>query len=265
MIDPADIDLIRANVDLTRLHGRRVLVTGGTGFVGRWMSLACPVTALNHTEYDAGEWERERWDYIIHLAMTPPDRAIACAKRCGARLLYSSSGAVFDERPGDYALEKQAGERAVIHAGGVVARMYTFCGAWMKNRYAVINMIHDGLAGDRIRIRSSNTGVTRSYLYAADMAVWLWRVLLDGQPGRVYEVGSPHSVTMMELAREVQRNFTPPVMIYHEAMMTREPRAIYLPRTAEVTMQELGLAVYTPFEAAIAKTVRYYREEARGE
>jgi dTDP-glucose 4,6-dehydratase len=133
----------------------------------------------------------------------------------------------------------------------------------MKNRYALINMIHDGIYGDYIRVRSSVVSVTRSYMYAADMAIWLWCILLDGEPGGVYEVGATKPVTMWQLAREVQECITPRMMIYHEPMMTREPRPYYVPTTANETMALLGLEEYTPFGEAIAKTVRWYQEEGR--
>jgi dTDP-glucose 4,6-dehydratase len=124
-------------------------------------------------------------------------------------------------------------------------------------------MIHDSLETNELRIRSLHTSVTRSYLYAADMAIWLWRVLLDGQARAIYEVGSPYPVTMMELAREVQRNFNPPPMIYHDPKFQYEPRPYYVPTKAHETMEALGLDVYTPFGAAISKTVRYYQQEAK--
>lgn len=263
MIERGDIALIRSGVPASRLAGARILITGGSGFVGRWMRLACPVTALDRMAYDDGAWERERWDYIVHLAPTGPGRVIQAALASGARLLYASSGAVFDERPDDYSVMKIEGERAVLESGAdaVIGRMFTFCGAYMKNRYAVINMIHDALGGSEIRVRSVHTGVQRSYLYAADMAVWMWRALLDGKRGSFYEIGSPVGVTMWELAREVQKHFDPPPLIYHDPMWQHEPRPYYIPKHAIETIEALDVAVYTPFEIAIANTVKHYREE----
>lgn len=268
MIDRADIDLIANNVPFTRLRNKRVLMTGGTGFVGRWMSIVpqgVNLTALSRAQYEAGEWRGRDWDYILHFAMCGPERVIECARRCNAQILFSSSGAVFDAEPGEYALEKMAAEKALLDSGlnVKIARMFAFAGAYLKNRYAITNMIHDGIDGPAIRIRSSRVNVTRSYLYAADMAVWLWRLLLDGQPGGIYEVGGSRAVTMMQLAREVQKNFIPPLQIYHEPMMTREPRAVYLPGKAIETQLELGVREYTTFEMAVKKTVQHFVEEAR--
>lgn len=44
---------------------------------------------------------------------------------------------------------------------------------------------------------------SRSYLYAADMAARLWAMLIKGQPGRAYNVGSDASISIKSLAERV--------------------------------------------------------------
>lgn len=266
MIEPEDVELIRAHVNFKRLKGARVLVTGGSGFIGHWLC-AVPndvkVTPLNRLQYEYGKWDYARWDYIIHLANTPPARVIECAMRCGAPILYTSSGSVeSDVKPGEYTLGKIAAEKALIESGAVVkiARPYTFTGACMRNHFAVINMILDAISERVITIRAQSTSITRTYMYAADMAIWLWRILIDGRDGGVYPVGSSKEVTMWQLAREIQKNFTPPPYLEHTPIFFNDPRPCYVPDVSE-TVRELGVREYTRFSDAIAKTVRHYRAE----
>lgn len=263
MINPGDEDLIYDEVAWSRLRGARVLITGGTGFIGHWLQVVprgfVTICALNELQYTHGDWDRQAWDYIIHLAPPLPLRAIRCADVCGAKILYASSGAVYDRQINDYGQAKLLGENQLLDWGGkfTIARMFTFCGGWMRNHFAVTNYIIDAIGGGPIRIRGDN--VTRSYMYAADMAVWLWRLLLDGEP-RVYEVGGSVPVTMMELAREIRHRFQPMPEITFDRIYGPDARPIYLPRMLEQTAHEIGASEYHTLSQAITKTVDWYKD-----
>lgn len=263
-MDHLDIELILDNIPWDKIQGKRVLMTGGTGFVGTWMG-ALPnvhITRLNQMQYEFSRWDAMEWDYIVHLAPPPAtsERVIACAKRCGAAVLYASSGAVYDRNPGDYAKSKMTEERRLLDSGidVKIARMFAFAGPHMPNKFALINYIWDGIAGGPIKIRGDN--VIRSYLYAADMAVWMWRVLLDGEPRQTYEVGSTIPVTMERLAHEVAANFECCPEVIYERMYGPDARPVYVPDST-ATMLSLGLREYTSFKDAIRKTVDWYRGE----
>lgn len=158
-------------------------------------------------------------------------RTLEVAAQSGARrLLLTSSGAVYGLRPGGAELLSEespeadpgASDSPYAHAaraklgaeklcadfaGGpacVIARCFSFAGPAlpMDSKFAFGNFVGDALAGGPVVVRGDGSPI-RSYLYAADLAVWLWTVLLRGAPGGVYNVGSERPVSILELARAV--------------------------------------------------------------
>src|SRR5512147_2230868 len=98
----------------------KCLITGGTGFIGFWVAgwTAMETTVLDHHYYDTFDgWDKQDWDYIIHLAPVPVDRVLECAKRCKATVLLASSGGVYDRQPSDYFKMKMADENKLIYSG----------------------------------------------------------------------------------------------------------------------------------------------------
>src|SRR5205823_1889521 len=64
------------------------------------------------------------------------------------------------------------------------------------------------LGGGPIRILGDGTPY-RSYLYAADMAAWLWTLMVHAEPFRPYNVGSGDGLTIAELAGAVAEATVP--------------------------------------------------------
>lgn len=239
-----------------------VLITGGSGFVGSWLcrdphGLVVPIGAK---AYESGDWFDGTWRNIIHLAPVPVDDVLECARRNNARVLFASSGGVYDREPEGYFQQKKEDERKLLDSGIDVriARIFTTCGADMDwERYAIGNFIIQASKGGPIKVFSRGL-VVRSYMYGSDLAEWLWRILLDGEPGGVYNVGSDEAHSTQELAFEVANLFEPCPKIEISKTMSNEPRPWYVPDISRAR-DELGLSINVPFAEAVRRTVEDYR------
>jgi nucleoside-diphosphate-sugar epimerase len=153
-----------------------------------------------------------------------------------SRFLLASSGAVYGAQPSTisylpetykgapdpldprsaYSEGKRAAELmcALFHqTAGIecaIARCWAFCGPYLPldGQFAIGNFIGDVLAGRPIHIKGDGTA-RRSYLYGADLAVWLWTMLFRAPSLIPINVGSPTEVSMLELARIVAATLNP--------------------------------------------------------
>jgi nucleoside-diphosphate-sugar epimerase len=197
------------------------------------------------------------------------------------RLLYISSGAVYGPQPAHleripedyvgqptdaYGRGKKAAEQLCLdtwQAGGpepVIARCFAFVGPHLPldAHFAVGNFIRDVLAGGPIRIGGDGTPL-RSYLHTADLAVWLWTILVSGMPGRAYNVGSDQPVSIAELARAVAALRTPAPSVEIARIPTPgQLPARYVPDTSGATT-ELTLKIHLPLASALQRTYAWLR------
>jgi dTDP-glucose 4,6-dehydratase len=338
-----DLDHIVANTrDVwDQLRGCSLLITGGTGFVGRWLlesllwaedryelgiravvltrdprrfmisspSLAAhPAIRLSAGDMRSFTPPEGELDFVIHAATEtvgqpgtydPADkfdadvegtrRVLAIARERGARrLLFTSSGAVYGPQPSDmpyltedypgaptptdpgtaYGQAKRASEFLCAAAAAtgdlevVIARCFAFAGPYLPlgSNYAFGNFIRDALAGGPVEVAGDGTAI-RSYLYAADLAIWLWTLLVKGQSQRVYNVGSDVVVSIGTLAHNVAGIVSPGAVVE-----IRTPPSIgglarrYVP-SIERARTELGLTVLVPLSEAIERTAAWHRAD----
>jgi len=212
---------------------------------------------------------------------------LALAEARGAeRLLFTSSGAVYGRQPMDrhslaedytgapltsdaasgYAEGKRGAEFACLEQSSrgivqaVVARCFSFVGPAMPvaASYAICDFINDGIKGSDIVVCGDGTP-RRSYLYASDMATWLWTILVKGESGRVYNVGSPHAVSLRELAGLVADVVSPgaSIRVRRQAQTGTIPDR-YVPDVGRAR-RELGLSIGVPLATAIGRTASWMR------
>jgi len=324
-----------------QLHKKHILLTGGTGFIGKWLlevileadrrlDLRCHISILTRnpskfiasTPHLAKETKvtlikgdirnfsapnSAQYDVVIHAAadvIAPGNcldvfdtciegtrRVLEVAQERGTEsFLLISSGAVYGPQPSDviaipetfsggpntldirsgYAEGKRAAEWLTNSYGqeGLnvnIARCFAFVGPYMalEKQFAIGNFIDAALRNQPIVIRGDGTPL-RTYLYAADLAVWLLTILLAGKPGDVFNVGGDMPISIKELALRVLKL----TGTNSELKVLRPPRKDarverYVPDVSKAR-KVLGLLPWIAIDDAIDRTFRWHRFGSKG-
>jgi nucleoside-diphosphate-sugar epimerase len=195
---------------------------------------AGPVTHLIHAATEASaSLNANNPQAMFDVCVEGTRRMLALAQeKRASRFLFTSSGAVYGRQPPElthmpedfrggpdpldirsaYAEGKRAAELLCAmaacpsSAGGTglhvsIARCFAFVGPHLPLdvHFAIGNFIRDCIACGPIRIGGDGTPF-RSYLYAADLVEWLFTILLCGESGRAYNVGSEEAISIGQLA-----------------------------------------------------------------
>lgn len=150
------------------------------------------------------------------------------------------------------AYAKQRGIEAVI------ARCFTFVGPHLplSGKFAVGNFLQSALEQRDLTITGDGTPL-RSYLYAADLTVWLLTLLARGTAGRAYNVGSEQPVSIWQLAEAVAMASGKSLRVNVLGRPTPEnPLDRYVPSTRRA-QDELGLAQKISLQDALERTLRW--------
>lgn len=146
-----------------------------------------------------------------------------------------------------------------------IARCFAFVGPYLPldMHYAAGNFIRDGLRGGPIVVKGDGTPY-RSYLYAADLAVWLWTILLKGKPCRPYNVGSEEAITVADLAKTVADCFDGQINVeIAKPPNSEELPERYVPSTKRV-QEEFGVRQFIDLKTGIKKTISILRKNRDG-
>jgi len=142
-----------------------------------------------------------------------------------------------------------------------IARGFAFIGPYMPERatFAAYDFIQDAISGRSLTINGDGTPV-RSYLYGADLAIWLWTLLLRASENTTWNVGGEIPVSIKELAEHVAGASSPrPPVKVSRAPSKDQPAAWYVPNTAKAR-QQLGLTETHSLDESVGRTLRWYRE-----
>jgi nucleoside-diphosphate-sugar epimerase len=247
-----------------------------------------------HGEANAFTFPEGEFPFVIHAAantgsmlsdIEATQRVLEFARVRGARrLLFTSSGAVYGKQPSGlthipedytgapspvdlqtgYGQAKRTSEfLCASHASqsgfaAVIARLFAFSGPHLPLdiNFAAGNFVRDALRGGPIHIGGDGTPY-RSYLYAADMAIWLWTLLIQGESARPYNVGSGEEVTIEQLAQGVAAATNPEcqIEIARKPLPGAEPSR-YVP-CVERARVELGLRPLIPLKEGLRRMLAW--------
>jgi len=207
------------------------------------------------------------------------------AVRCHAKnLLLTSSGVVYGKQPSDmtripedycgapdpanpnsaWGEAKRAAEFLCAYYSRrydietKIARCFSFVGPYLPLdiHYAIGNFIRDALNGSPIQVNGDGTPY-RSYLYAADLTIWLWTILFHGVPGEAYNVGSEDAISIRNLAYEVSAGFLhSPEVVIAKSPAPGRPAERYVP-SVKKARESLGLDSWTKLDEALHKTIKW--------
>jgi dTDP-glucose 4,6-dehydratase len=323
----------RLGTAFKELAGSRILLTGGTGFVGKWllqtakdaqtnslnqvkivvptrqlsaphvqsaMQIGCPNVSWIEGDFLEEQIDIGKVDMIIHAA-TPASaklnaenpsemlRVNIAAMESVLRLaenntplLFTSSGAVYGTQPESmthipersidpippkdqlnaYAQGKQAAERMCREAGNegrcnpIIARLFAFGGEYLplETHFAIGNFVQNALDRKPIIVRGDER-TRRSYLYGADMAIWLWSALAYGGVDKPFHIGSENSISILELAQAVAKasnqtlNFFPKIKVAQQVDLAETVHQ-YVPANSD-TREVLQVSEWTSLEDTI--------------
>ncbi len=229
---------------------------------------------------------------LLDIGINGTKRVLEFAKYCEAeKFLFISSGVVYGKQLSEikklsensfgsleinpenpkiyYAEAKRVGELLCYEAmkewglNIVIARCFSFIGPYMElnSHLAVGNFVRDALKGGPIIIKSDGRKIN-SYMYAEDLAIWLWTILLKGKPGEAYNVGSEKEISLKELAQKIAEIYAELTGKKVDIIIKKQPEPGKIPEryvpSTEKAKKELGLKETVSLEEAIRKTLQFY-------
>jgi nucleoside-diphosphate-sugar epimerase len=244
------------------------------------------ITHIIHAATDASAQlnesdPRRMFDTIVQGTRHVLDFAV---EKSVDRLLFLSSGAVYGQQPfgterlsedwlgsprcadprAAYAEGKRAAEMlcAIYNKQfGIsipIARIFALLGPYLPLdiHFAAGNFISNAMGGKPVVVNGNGTPC-RSYLYASDLTVWLWHMLVRAKSCRPYNVGSDRSVSIKDLAEKVSHLIgNGEYKVLGSQDLGWNPGR-YVPDVSLIG-QDLGLYRTVELDEAIVKTALWY-------
>lgn len=238
----------------------------------------------------------EKYDYIIHAAAPASEKLekenpdemysiildgskniINIAKKMNVKkLLFTSSGAVYGEQyesiksfkenySGNpityYGKAKKISEELFIDSNinVSIARCFAFVGPYLNLdiHFAIGNFIRDVIGNKDIIIKGDGRPL-RTYLYTADLVIWLFTILLNSKDKSIYNVGSSAEISIYDLAKLVSNsidNYTGDINVLTKPDYSC-PTPKYLPNNTKI-IKELGVKENYSLDDAVKRTIEW--------
>lgn len=136
-----------------------------------------------------------------------------------------------------------------------IARCFAFVGPYLPldTHFAIGNFINNVIKNEDIVIMGDGS-TTRSYMYASDLSIAIWKILLIGNNNKPYNVGVDKAYSLKEIASILKKNYGNQVQILN--MNKDLPKNIYVPNV-DTLINELRIKQFVQIEEAIQKTIKF--------
>ncbi|OEJ15965.1 epimerase [Brachyspira hampsonii] len=238
----------------------------------------------------------KEYDYIIHAA-TPASEKLEkenpsemysvildgtkniiniASKMNIKKLLFTSSGAVYGEQYESiksfketyhgypttfYGKAKQMSEQLFLESGinVSIARCFAFVGPYLNLNihFAIGNFIRDIIQNKNIIIKGDGRPL-RSYLYTADLVIWLLSILLNSNDKSIYNVGSSNEISIYDLAKKISNsinNYNGNIEVLTKPNYSY-PTPKYIPNNSKI-IEELKVKENYTLEESINRTIKW--------
>lgn len=242
------------------------------------------------------KYNGEDFDYIIHAAAPAsakleeenPDemysiivegtkKIIELTKKMDIKkLLFTSSGAIYGKQPEEldnfnekyegnpityYGKAKKISEKLLLESNinVTIARCFAFVGPYLNLdiHFAIGNFIKNVINNEDIVIKGDGRPL-RTYLYTADLVIWLLTMLLNTNDKSIYNVGSSNEISIYNLAKKVSnciKGYNKNIKILTKPNYDI-PSPKYIPNNTKI-IKELKVKENFDIETSIKRTIKY--------
>lgn len=318
--------------NIEKLKNSHILITGGTGFVGTWLTemliylneeldfnvtiyllsrnvTPCPIySEFKYIQYIKSDIKNvkelpSKINYVLHAAGTPDSREhvsnsiktietfyrgtqniLDLASRLPnlIKIIHFSSnkvyGSNYSKTPMDelnstilgynnqdiYSESKRISETlckaymSELHLPIIIVRPFAFIGPFqfLDKPWAINNFIRDAILGGSIRILG-NEHTTKSYMYGSDLANYILNILSMGKVGEVYNIGSSHPITLIELATKIKNLINSEIEIKIRSSKDQYTLTSFdVPKTSKIE-NELNIKTSFGIDEALKRTIMW--------
>lgn len=221
--------------------------------------------------------EKENPNEMYSIILDGTKNIINIAKKMNVKkLLFTSSGAVYGEQyesiksfkesySGNpityYGKAKKMSEELLLDSNinVSIARCFAFVGPYLNLdiHFAIGNFIRDVIQNKNIIIKGDGRPL-RSYLYTADLVIWLFTILLNSEDKSIYNVGSSNEISIYNLAKKVSNlviNYTGNIEVLTKANYSC-PTPKYIPDNSKI-IEELKVKENYTLDESIKRTIEW--------
>jgi nucleoside-diphosphate-sugar epimerase len=139
-----------------------------------------------------------------------------------------------------------------------IARCFAFVGPYLPldTHFAIGNFINNVIKKEDIIITGDGS-TTRSYMYASDLSIAIWKILLIGNNNKPYNVGVDTAYSLKEIALILKKNYGNNVQILNKNKDL--PKNVYVPNI-NVLINDLDIKQFVQIEEAIQKTIDFAKK-----